>query len=52
MGHLITAGVIHHRMTGRDDLFVIARKTADYLCATLGVSVEPYLRTTRRCSWD
>jgi DUF1680 family protein len=42
MGHLITAGVIHRRMTGRDDLFVIARKTADYLCATLGVSVEPY----------
>jgi DUF1680 family protein len=42
MGHLITAAVIHHRMTGKDSLLNVAIRTADFLCRTLGVSVEPY----------
>jgi len=43
MGHLLTAAVVHHRMTGKDSLLGIARRTGDFLCNTLGVSVEPYL---------
>ena len=41
MGHLLTAAVIHHRMTGKDSLLRIGIKTADFLCAVLGVTVEP-----------
>ena len=41
MGHLITAGVIHQRMTGDDTLFKVAKRTADYLCRVLGNSVSP-----------
>jgi len=41
MGHLLTAGVIHHRMTGSDSLLKIAIKTGDFLCRTLGVTVKP-----------
>ena len=41
MGHLITAGVIHQRMTGDDTLFKVAKRTADYLCSVLGKSVSP-----------
>lgn len=42
MGHLLTAGVIHHRMTGQGNLLAVARRTADFLCANLGVTVKPY----------
>lgn len=31
MGHLITAAVVHHRVTGKDTFLKIAVKTADYL---------------------
>ncbi|MCB1121918.1 MAG: glycoside hydrolase family 127 protein [Verrucomicrobiae bacterium] len=41
MGHLLTAACIHQRMTGKDTLFNVALKTADFLCETLGVSVSP-----------
>lgn len=41
MGHLITAGVIHRRMTGETALFDLARKSADFLCRTLGVQIDP-----------
>ena len=34
MGHLITAGCLHYRLTGREEFLSIARKTADYLCET------------------
>lgn len=43
MGHLLTAGVIHHRMTGKDSLLNVARKTGDFLCTNLGVTVKPYM---------
>ena len=43
MGHLITAGVIHHRMTGDDRLLAVARRAGDFLCANLGVTVEPFM---------
>lgn len=43
MGHLLTAGVIHHRMTGKESLLNVARRAADFLCANLGVTVEPYM---------
>ena len=42
MGHLLTAGVIHYRMTGKDALLNIAKRTGDFLCANLGVTVKPY----------
>jgi uncharacterized protein len=42
MGHLITAGVVHHRMTGKDSLLAIAVRAADHLCETLGVTVDPH----------
>jgi hypothetical protein len=31
MGHLITAGVIHHRATGKDSMLKLAIKAADYI---------------------
>ncbi|MDR3329284.1 MAG: glycoside hydrolase family 127 protein [Prevotellaceae bacterium] len=31
-GHLITAGVVHYRATGKTSLLDVARKAADYLC--------------------
>jgi DUF1680 family protein len=43
MGHLLTAGVIHHRMTGQDGLLNVARRAGDFLCANLGIKVEPYM---------
>jgi DUF1680 family protein len=30
MGHLLTAGCIHHRATGKMSLLEVARKSADY----------------------
>ena len=42
MGHLITAGVVHCRMTGKDSLLRVARRAADFLCANVGVTVKPY----------
>lgn len=41
MGHLLTAACIHKRMTGKDTLFKVAIRAADFLCNTLGVSVSP-----------
>ncbi len=41
MGHLLTAGVVHRRMTGKDTLLQVAIRTADFLCETLGVTVSP-----------
>ena len=43
MGHLLTAGVIHYRMTGQDTLLAVAKRTADFLCTNLGVTVKPYM---------
>ena len=43
MGHLLTAGVIHHRMTGQDSLLNVARRAGDFLCANVGVTVKPYM---------
>ncbi|MFB0524528.1 MAG: glycoside hydrolase family 127 protein, partial [Phycisphaerae bacterium] len=34
MGHLMTAGCIHYRATGKSDLLNIAKKTGDYLYET------------------
>jgi len=34
MGHLMTAGCIHYRATGKSSLLNIAKKTGDYLCKT------------------
>lgn len=34
MGHLLTAASLHHRVTGRDELLNVARRTADFLCRT------------------
>jgi DUF1680 family protein len=31
MGHLLTAAVIHHRMTGKENFLQVARRTADFL---------------------
>jgi DUF1680 family protein len=31
MGHLMTAGCVHHRATGKTSLLALARKAADYL---------------------
>lgn len=31
MGHLITAGIIHHRATGKDSMLKLAIKAADYI---------------------
>ncbi len=33
LGHLITAGIIHHRATGKNTLFDCAVKAADFLCS-------------------
>jgi len=41
MGHLLTAGCVHHRMTGKDSLLDVAIRNADFLCNTLGRSVPP-----------
>ena len=41
MGHLLTAACVHHRTTGKDSLFKVAIRCADFLCETLGVSVAP-----------
>ncbi len=41
MGHLLSAGVMHHRMTGQDSLLAVARRAGDFLCANVGVTVEP-----------
>jgi DUF1680 family protein len=41
MGHLLTAAVIHHRMTGKTSLLAVARRVADFLCEVLGTSVRP-----------
>lgn len=41
MGHLLTAGCVHRRMTGKESLMQVAVKTADFLCDTLGESVSP-----------
>ena len=43
MGHLLTAGVIHHRMTGQDSLLNVARRAGDFLCANVGITVKPYM---------
>ncbi len=34
MGHLITAAVLHHRVTGKTNFLDIAKKTADFLLTT------------------
>lgn len=43
MGHLLTAGVIHHRMTGKDALLAVAKRVGDFLAANLGVTIEPFM---------
>jgi uncharacterized protein len=35
MGHLLSAACVHFRVTGRTNFLTIARRTADFLCATL-----------------
>ncbi len=41
MGHLLTAAVIHRRMTGKENFFEIASRVGDFLCTVLGVTVDP-----------
>jgi len=41
MGHLLTAGVIHKRITGKDSLMKVAVRCADFLCDNLGEKVWP-----------
>jgi DUF1680 family protein len=41
MGHLLTAAVVHHRLTGKDNLLPVAVRAADFVCRTVGVSVKP-----------
>jgi uncharacterized protein len=41
MGHLITAACVHHRVTGKRTLLDVAIRAADFLCKTLGVTVNP-----------
>ncbi|MBN2451274.1 MAG: glycoside hydrolase family 127 protein [Lentisphaeria bacterium] len=36
MGHLLTAAVVHRRMTGREHFLTLARRVGDFLCITLG----------------
>lgn len=41
MGHLMTAACVHHRVTGRTNLLVVAKRAADFLDATMsGASPE------------
>ena len=39
-GHLFTVGVLHHQVTGKDNLLIIATKAADYLYDTF-ISRDP-----------
>jgi len=41
MGHLLTAAVVHHRLTGKKDLLQVAVRAADFACRTVGVTVKP-----------
>ncbi|WP_197135658.1 glycoside hydrolase family 127 protein [Crateriforma conspicua] len=41
MGHLLTAACMHYRVTGKQTLLQVATRCADFLCGTLGVSVDP-----------
>jgi len=41
MGHLLTAAVIHRRMTGKDTFFNVAIRVGDFLSSVLGVTVDP-----------
>ncbi len=41
MGHLLTAAVIHRRITGKTTFLDIAVRVGDFLCGVLGVSAEP-----------
>ena len=41
MGHLLTASVIHRRMTGSDALYEIGLRVGDFLHSVLGVTVNP-----------
>jgi DUF1680 family protein len=41
MGHLLTAAVIHRRMTQDSSLLDVALRTGDFLCRTLGHTVAP-----------
>lgn len=43
MGHLLTAAVVHHRMTGKDTLLKVACRVGDFLATNLGVTVEPFM---------
>ena len=43
MGQLITKSVIHYRMTGKDTLLNIAKRSANFRCKTVGVTVKPYI---------
>jgi DUF1680 family protein len=41
MGHLLSAAVVHHRLTGKDNLLRVALRAADFACATIGPKVKP-----------
>ncbi len=42
MGHLLTAAVVHHRLTGKDNLLRVATRSADFACAIIGPKVKPF----------
>lgn len=42
MGHLLTAAVVHHRLTGKENLLRVATRTADFVCSSIGVTVQPH----------
>ena len=43
MGHLITAAVVHHRMTGKTTFLEIARRIGDFVCRTFSQEVSRHL---------
>jgi uncharacterized protein len=45
-GHLFTAACVHHRATGQTNLLAVARKAADFLCATFSNSTPEVARSS------
>jgi uncharacterized protein len=46
MGHLFTAASVHYRVTGKTNLLAVARKAADFLCATFSNSTPEVARSS------
>jgi len=46
LGHLFTAAAVHHRVTGKTNLLTVARKAADFLCATFSNATPEVARSS------